>query len=148
MYEKYHRLWYLMILSEHDLEQSYSKLDRIEEQLTKTTVTMKEDISGHGGFEDKMGKLIAQKVDLQEIIKSQVKLYKSRKKRTNKKLKELVKSEDVYDIIYKRKFIDKEKVKEIAKGVNYTREYTYELISKIRCKINEIQSSEREKHKR
>lgn len=148
MYKEYHRLWYLMILSKNDLDESISKLDRIEEELTKTTVSMKEDISGHGGFSDKMGKLIAQKVDLEDIVKSQSNLYNSRKKRVNKKIKELIKSDDTNDIIYRRKFIDKERVVIISREVHYTREYTYDLISKIRSEIATIQDDLREKHKK
>ena len=41
MYEKYHGSWYLMILSQRDLEDSQSKLDQIEEELVKTTISMK-----------------------------------------------------------------------------------------------------------
>lgn len=69
MYEKYHRSWYLMILSQRDLEDSQSKLDQIEEELVKTTISMKSDITGKGGFSDKMASLIAKKVDLEDIIK-------------------------------------------------------------------------------
>lgn len=148
MYEKYHRCWYLMILSERDLDDSQTKLDHILSELTKTTISLKQDITGHVGLEDKMGKLIALKVDLEAIIKSQTTLYKSRKKRMKKELVKLKASNDVFDIIYKRKFIDKEKVTEIAKGVHYTREYTYELISQIRAKIKGIQDVEREKYKK
>lgn len=148
MYEKYHRCWYLMILSERDLDDSYSKLDHILAELTKTTISLKQDITGKGGFSDKMAKLIASKVDLEAVIKSQTTLFKSRKKRVKKVLKKLEASNDVFDIIYKRKFIDKEKVSEIAKGVHYTREYTYELISQIRAKIKGIQDIEREKNKK
>lgn len=148
MYEKYHRCWYLMILSERDLDDSQSKLDHILTELTKTTISLKQDITGKGSLSDKMGKLIASKLDLEAVIKSQTTLYNSRKKRMKKELKKLKASNNVFDIIYKRKFIDKEKVTEIAKGVHYTREYTYELISQIRAKIKEIQDTEREKYKR
>ena len=67
MYEKYHRSWYLMILSQRDLEDSQSKLDQIEEELVKTTISMKSDITGKGGFSDKMASLIAKKVDLEDM---------------------------------------------------------------------------------
>ena len=148
MYEKYHRCWYLMILSERDLDDSQSKLDHILTELTKTTISLKQDITGKGSLSDKMGKLIASKLDLEAVIKSQTTLYNSRKKRMKKELKKLKASNNVFDIIYKRKFIDKEKVTALAKGVHYTREYTYELISQIRAKIKEIQDTEREKYKR
>lgn len=148
MYEKYHRCWYLMILSQRDLEDSQSKLDQIEEELVKTTISMKSDITGKGGFSDKMASLIAKKVDLEDIIKAQKTLFNTRKKRMKKKLKELKASDDIMDVIYRRKFIDKEKVKEIARGVHFTREYTYDLISKIRRKISEIQDELRTKNKK
>ena len=148
MYEKYHRCWYLMILSQRDLEDSQSKLDQIEEELVKTTISMKSDITGKGGFSDKMASLIAKKVDLEDIIKAQKTLFNTRKKRMKKSLKKLKESDDVMDVIYRLKFIDKEKVKNIARGVHFSREYTYELISKIRRKINEIQDDLREKNKR
>lgn len=89
MYEKYHRCWYLMILSERDLDDSYSKLDHILAELTKTTISLKQDITGKGGFSDKMAKLIASKVDLEAVIKSQTTLFKSRKKRVKKVLKKI-----------------------------------------------------------
>ena len=148
MYEKYHRCWYLMILSQRDLEDSQSKLDQIEEELVKTTISMKSDITGKGGFSDKMASLIAKKVDLEDIIKAQKTLFNTRKKRMKKSLKKLKESDDVMDVIYRLKFIDKEKVKNIARGVHFSREYTYELISRIRRKINEIQDDLREKNKR
>lgn len=147
MYEKYHRCWYLMILAKKNLEDSQQKLDHILEELTKTTVAMKNDISGKGGFADKMAKLIASKIDLEDIIKAQTVLYNTRRKRVKKKLRELKASDDVLDDIYIRKFVNKEKTKEIAKGVHFTREYTYDLISKIRRKINEIQDNLRSKNK-
>ena len=148
MYEKYHRSWYLMILSQRDLEDSQSKLDQIEEELVKTTISMKSDITGTGGFSDKMASLIAKKVDLEDIIKAQRTLYNTRKKRMKKDLRKLKVSDDVMDVIYRRKFVDKEKVKNIARGVNFSREYTYDLISKIRSKINEIQDELRTKNKK
>lgn len=148
MYEKYHKSWYLMILSQKDLEDSQSKLDQIEEELVKTTISMKSDITGKGGFSDKMASLIAKKIDLEDIIKAQKTLYNTRKKRMKKKLRELKASEDIMDVIYRRKFIDKEKVKNIARGVHFSREYTYDLISKIRRNINEIQDNLRSKNKK
>lgn len=148
MYEKYHRCWYLMILSQRDLEESQSKLDQIEEELVKTTISMKSDITGKGGFSDKMASLIAKKVDLEDIIKAQKTLFNTRKKRMKKELRKLKESNDIMDVIYRRKFVDKEKVKNIARGVNFSREYTYDLISKIRRKINEIQDELRSKNKK
>lgn len=148
MYEKYHRCWYLMILSQRDLEESQSKLDQIEEELVKTTISMKSDITGKGGFSDKMASLIAKKVDLEDIIKAQKTLFNIRKKRMKKELRKLKESNDIMDVIYRRKFVDKEKVKNIARGVNFSREYTYDLISKIRRKINEIQDELRSKNKK
>lgn len=148
MYEKYHRCWYLMILSQRDLEDSQSKLDQIEEELVKTTISMKSDITGKGGFSDKMASLIAKKVDLEDIIKAQKALFNTRKKRMKKELRKLKESNDIMDVIYRRKFVDKEKVKNIARGVNFSREYTYDLISKIRRKINEIQDELRSKNKK
>lgn len=147
MYEKYHRSWYLMILAQRNLEDSQSKMDQIEEELVKTTIAMKSDITGKGGFSDKMASLIAKKVDLEDIIKAQKTLFNTRKKRMKKELRRLKESTDVMDVIYRRKFIDKEKVKNIARGVNFSREYTYELISRIRRKINEIQDNLRTKNK-
>lgn len=147
MYEKYHRSWYLMILAQRNLEDSQSKMDQIEEELVKTTIAMKSDITGKGGFSDKMASLIAKKVDLEDIIKAQNTLFNTRKKRMKKELRKLRTSTDVMDVIYRRKFIDKEKVKNIARGVNFSREYTYELISRIRRKINEIQDNLRTKNK-
>lgn len=147
MYEKYHRSWYLMILAQRNLEDSQSKIDQIEEELVKTTISMKSDITGKGGFSDKMASLIAKKVDLEDIIKAQKTLFNTRKKRMKKELRKLRASTDVMDVIYRRKFIDKEKVKNIARGVNFSREYTYELISRIRRKINEIQDDLRNKNK-
>ena len=148
MYEKYHRCWYLMILSQRDLEDSQSKLDQIEEELVKTTISMKSDITGKGGFSDKMASLIAKKVDLEDIIKAQKTLFNTRKKKMKKELRKLKESNDIMDVIYRRKFVDKEKVKNIARGVNFSREYTYDLISKIRRKINEIQDELRSKNKK
>ena len=148
MYEKYHRCWYLMILSQRDLEDSQSKLDQIEEELVKTTISMKSDITGKGGFSDKMASLIAKKVDLEDIIKAQKTLLNNNKKRMKKELRKLKESNDIMDVIYRRKFVDKEKVKNIARGVNFSREYTYDLISKIRRKINEIQDELRSKNKK
>ncbi len=148
MYEKYHRCWYLMILSQRDLEDSQSKLDQIEEELVKKTISMKSDITGKGGFSDKMASLIAKKVDLEDIIKAQKTLFNTRKKRMKKELRKLKESNDIMDVIYRRKFVDKEKVKNIARGVNFSREYTYDLISKIRRKINEIQDELRSKNKK
>ena len=148
MYEKYHRCWYLMILSQRDLEDSQSKLDQIEEKLVKTTISMKSDITGKGGFSDKIASLIAKKVDLEDIIKAQKTLFNTRKKRMKKELRKLKESNDIMDVIYRRKFVDKEKVKNIARGVNFSREYTYDLISKIRRKINEIQDELRSKNKK
>lgn len=147
MYEKYHRSWYLMILAQRYLEDSQSKMDQIEEELVKTTIAMKSDITGKGSFSDKMASLIAKKVDLEDIIKAQKTLFNTRKKRMKKELRRLKESTDVMDVIYRRKFIDKEKVKNIARGVNFSREYTYELISRIRRKINEIQDNLRTKNK-
>lgn len=148
MYEKYHRSWYLMILSQRDLEETISKKEQIEEELVKTTISMKSDITGKGGYSDKMATLIAKKIDLEDIIKAQKTLYNTRKKRMKKDLRKLKVSSDVYDVIYNRKFILKEKVVNIARGVNFSREYTYELISKIRRKINGIQDELREKNKK
>ena len=74
MYEKYHKCWYLMILSERDLDDSQSKLDHILTELTKTTISLKQDITGKGSLSDKMGKLIASKLDLEAVIKSQTTL--------------------------------------------------------------------------
>lgn len=147
MYEKYHRCWYLMILAKKNLEDSQNKLDHILEELTKTTVAMKNDISGKGGFDDKMAKLIASKIDLEDIIKEQTILYNTRRKRVKKKLRELKASKDILDDIYIRKFIDKERVGNIARGVHFSSSYTYELVSKIRRKINEIQENLRSKNK-
>lgn len=148
MYKDYHRLWYLMILSKKDLEDYESKLDHILEELTKTTSTIKQDLSSSSNLSDKIGNLTASKIDLETIIKTQKLLLESRLDRVNQKLEDLKVSKDINDVIYIKKFIEKLKTKDIAIIISYTREYTYELISKIREEIIKIQDDEKKNHKK
>ena len=86
-----------------------------------------------------MGNLIASKIDLEEVIKYQIVLFDSRKERAEEKLEELKKSKDLDDIIYLLKFVSIFKTKEVSKFISYTREYTYDLISKIRSQMKQIE---------
>jgi len=86
-----------------------------------------------------MGNLIASKIDLEEVIKYQIVLFDSRKERAEEKLEELKKSKDLDDIIYLLKFVSRFKTKEVSKVISYTREYTYDLISKIRSQMKQIE---------
>lgn len=147
MYRDYHRLWYLMILSKKDLEYYELKLDHILEELTKTTTNLKQNLSNGSNFSDKIGTLTASKIDLEEIIKTQQQLLNFRTTRVNQKLEDLKVSEDINDKIYVKKFIEKLKTREIAIIISYTREYTYQLISKIREEIIKIQDDEKENYK-
>lgn len=52
------------------------------------------------------------------------------------KEKELRESKDLNDQLYVMYFIENKKVKHIAKKVSYTREYTYDLIKKIKDLLN------------
>ncbi|MCX4365097.1 MAG: hypothetical protein OSJ70_04930 [Bacilli bacterium] len=143
MYKEYHRLWYLMILAKKDLEKSQLKYDNILEQTTNITVSLKSDIVGGSSDSDKLGELIAKKLDLEPIIASQKELYKSRRQIVDEKLEELKSSEETKDKAYRLKFISKCKVKEIAKVIDYSDGYTYNLICEIRKEMFSIEEKER-----
>lgn len=150
MYKEYHKCWYLMVLSKRDLEASYLKIDAILSELSKTASELKDTTTTGSHLPDKMGSLISSKIDLENIIEYQKDLFDSRNKRVEQKLEELKKSKDLSDIIYLLKFVSKFKVKEVAKVVSYSREYTYDLISKIREQMkiieNEINESMKKKN--
>ncbi len=139
MYIEYHRCWYLMILAKRDLEKLQSKKDNILSELAKTAAELKDVTSSGSQTSDKMGNLIASKIDLEEVIKYQIVLFDSRKERAEEKLEELKKSKDLDDIIYLLKFVSRFKTKEVSKVISYTREYTYDLISKIRSQMKQIE---------
>jgi len=139
MYVEYHKCWYLMILAKRDLEKLQSKKDNILSELAKTAAELKDVTSSGNQTSDKMGNLIASKIDLEEVIKYQIVLFDSRKERAEEKLEELKKSKDLDDIIYLLKFVSRFKTKEVSKVISYTREYTYDLISKIRSQMKQIE---------
>lgn len=139
MYVEYHKCWYLMILAKRDLEKLQSKKDNILSELAKTAAELKDVTSSGNQTSDKMGNLIASKIDLEEVIKYQIVLFDSRKERTEEKLEELKKSKDLDDIIYLLKFVSRFKTKEVSKVISYTREYTYDLISKIRSQMKQVE---------
>lgn len=139
MYVEYHKRLYLMNLAKRALDQMESKKDGILSQLANTASELKDTTVDGGNISDKMGNLIAAKIDLENVIKYQQILYESRKERVEEKLEELKKSKDLNDIIYLLKYVSKFKVKEVAKVISYTREYTYELISKIRDNMKKIE---------
>ena len=139
MYVEYHKCWYLMILAKRDLEKLQSKKDNILSELAKTAAELKDVASSGNQTSDKMGNLIASKIDLEEVIKYQIVLFDSRKERAEEKLEELKKSKDLDDIIYLLKFVSRFKTKEVSKVISYTREYTYDLISKIRSQMKQIE---------
>lgn len=148
MYKEYHRLWYLMILAKRDLENSQSRYDDILEQTTNITVSLKSDIVSGNRSSDKLEKLISQKIDLETIIKSQEELYTARRNTLDKKFEELKSSKELKDRVYRLKFISKCKVKKIAKVINYSNGYTYNLVCKIRKEMYAIEEYERECKKR
>lgn len=139
MYVEYHKCWYLMILAKRDLEKLQSKKDNILSELAKTAAELKDVTSSGNQTSDKMGNLIASKIDLEEVIKYQIVLFDSRKERAEEKLEELKKSKDLDDIIYLLKFVSRFKTKEVSKVISYTREYTYDLISKIRSQMKQVE---------
>lgn len=143
MYKEYHKLWYLMILSKRDLEELQSQRDDILSQLASLTSQQSETgISSHN-LSDKICNLVARKIDLEKIIEQQQVLYDFRKERVNLKLQELKNSADLKDRIYYFKFVSKFKTSEVAKSINYTREYTYELIAKIRNDLKIVENDVR-----
>ena len=139
MYVEYHKCWYLMILAKRDLEKLQSKKDNILSELAKTAAELKDVTSSGNQTSDKMGNLIASKIDLEEVIKYQIVLFDFRKERAEEKLEELKKSKDLDDIIYLLKFVSRFKTKEVSKVISYTREYTYDLISKIRSQMKQVE---------
>jgi len=139
MYKEYHELWYLMILSKRDLETLLSKKDSILSELAKTASELKDTNVNSSKSSDKMVSLIAAKIDLEDVIKYQQVLFESRKERVEKKLEDLKQSKELNDIIYLLKYVSKFKTKEVSKIINYTREYTYELISNIRNEMKQIE---------
>lgn len=139
MYKEYHECWYLMILSKRDLESLLSKRDNILSELAKTASELKDTNVNSSKASDKMGSLIASKIDLEDVIKYQQLLFESRKERADKKLEDLKLSKELDDIIYLLKYVSKFKTKEVAKVISYTREYTYELISNIRNEMKQIE---------
>jgi len=139
MYVEYHKCWYLMILAKRDIKKLQTKKDNILSELAKTAAELKDVTSSGNQTSDKMGNLIASKIDLEEVIKYQIVLFDSRKERAEEKLEELKKSKDLDDIIYLLKFVSRFKTKEVSKVISYTREYTYDLISKIRSQMKQIE---------
>lgn len=139
MYKEYHESWYLKNLAKRDLDNLLSKKDVILSELTKTASELKDTNVNSSRASDKMGKLIAAKIDLENVIKYQQILYDSRAERTDEKLEDLKLSKDLDDIIYLLKYVSKFKTKEVSKVISYTREYTYELISKIRDEMKQIE---------
>lgn len=139
MYKSYHEYWYLMIIAKRDLEKLQFEVDSILSELTKATTEFREVTTMNSSVSEKMTKLIASKLELEEIIKYQKQLVESRKERVELKLEDLKKSKDIEDIIYYLKFVSKFKTTEVAKVVCYTREYTYDLISKIRENLKRIE---------
>ena len=139
MYVEYHKCWYLMILAKRDLEKLQSKKDNILSELAKTAAELKDVTSSGNQTSDKMGNLIASKIDLEEVIKYQIVLFDFRKERAEEKLEELKKSKDLDDIIYLLKFVSRFKTKEVSKVISYTREYKYDLISKIRSQMKQVE---------
>lgn len=142
MYKEYHRKWYLMILAKKDLKKLQEKYDNILEEITKTTLAIKEEKSKTNGSSDKIGNLIALKIDMEPIIKMQKELYENRKNNLQEDLEDLKLSKNIDDILYRLRFVLKYKVREIAKSISYTRSYTYELISKIKDEMFIIEQEE------
>ena len=139
MYKEYHKYWYKMIVAKRDLENSQSKIDGILLELTKTASQLKDVTTSGSHLPDKMSSLISAKISGEEIVKHQKVLFEHRKNIANQKLEELKSSKDLDDIIYHLKFISKFKTREVARVISYSREYTYELISKIRDQIKQIE---------
>ena len=139
MYKEYHKCWYKMIIAKRDLENSQAKIDFILLELTKTASQLKDVTTSGSHLSDKMSNLISAKVDGEEIIKYQRILYEHRKTIVDQKLEDLKSSKDLDDIIYHLKFISKFKTREVARVISYSREYTYELISKIRDQLKQIE---------
>ncbi len=139
IFKEYHKRWYLHLKAKRDFDKLQNSIDSVISELSKTVTEMKEEVSHDNSSQDKMGKLIAKKIDMEERIPYQEMLVTSRKKRVEEKLEELKSSKDFRDIIYYLKFVSKFKVTEIARVINYTREYTYDLISTLRVEMKKIE---------
>lgn len=139
MYKEYHKCWYKMILAKKNLENTQNKIENILLELSKITVQIKDINVNENTTSDKLTNLIATKIELEKVSKYQKELVDSSQERLNQKLKELQNSVDSNDIIYFLKFVSKYKVKEIKRFVYFSSSYIYELISKMRHELKQIE---------
>lgn len=148
IYEEYHKAWFKYILAKKDVDEAEDKLDSIIQRLTSMSASIKSDPVKSSSHESDLSKYIADKIDQEEVLKYKVYLLNIRKNKLDKKRNDLDSSNDSYDLIYKYRFIDKCKVVDIAKKINYTREYTYELLSFIRKNMYKIQDEIKKNQKK
>ena len=148
IYQEYHNCWYKMIVAKRNLDNAQSMIDGILSELSKTVSQLKDVKTNNSNLSDKMSSLISAKIDGEEIMRYQNTLYEHRKDMVNQKLEDLKNSKDLSDIIYYLKFVSKFKTREVARAINYSREYTYELISKIREQLKQIEKTIEEENKK
>ena len=140
MYKEYYRCYYKKILAKRELDNSLAKMDNILSELSKTVSQMNNIAVSSSHVSDKINNLIAAKIDLEDVIKCQKDLYMHRSTIVAEKLEELKNSKKTEDIIYFLRFVSRLKVKEVSSAINYTREYTYELISEIKGELKKIEN--------
>lgn len=83
-------------------------------------------------------------IEIDENIKNTRDIFDNRTYLLKIKEAELRESKDVLDRIYVYHWLEKKKVSKFYRLVGYTREYTYEVIDKIREEINDIRKKVQE----
>ena len=138
-YKEYHEIYYKFRQSKNDLKKIQNKIEDIIIKLISINSEIKDTISDKNEYNDRLLELTAKKLDL-EIEEKKIKELVFRRKKAKEEAEiELRNSKNEKDIIYTKYYIDHLKVRDIAILISYTREYTYDLLNKIRNEKRKIE---------
>ena len=144
-YLEYHEIYYKFVQAKIKLQKIQNEIENIILKMLSSTSEIKDNVSNLKTQSDKMLSLTSKKIDLEAEEKIQQELLNRRRIKKEEAEIELRKSNNEKDKIYYMYFINHDRVKDIAIKIGYTREYTYDLLDKIKKDKYEIEQKMQKK---
>ena len=137
LYEEHYELMKDYNRAKKDYEKALDKKVMLFYRTQPGAIKPKDIVNNISPRSDKYLKYSADLEILEFDIENNRNILEVRELRLKLKEKELRESKEILDKIYVLYFLKRMKVKHIAIKVNYTREWTYELVNKIKSNLEE-----------
>ena len=138
-YKQYHEAYFKLIKVKNKIKKINQKIENIILELVSTTSKLKDEPVSTNSNQNKILELTSQKIDLEKKREYLKELLAIRTQEKNQAELELKASKDYNDIIYYSYFINHKRVKDIAREIAFTREYTYDLLHQIKIEKRKIE---------